>query len=205
MSDFIPEAHKAAEEYRGGVLHVDVCLTECNKQFVPTFFVHSTAKHFLNTVNKALEQRAPILPKTRPWLQRKAKLQVELPVKIPHFQLQTVEVVGEDGNLQQIKWTLSSAQAVIHELNRQLLAANRIDDAVFTTGVGIHQMVAAQLITWTQPCQMLSSGSLGTMGVSLGYCIGAKLAHGGAKICISIDDDGSFNMTFIPNSKLWEN
>ena len=57
-------------------------------------------------------------------------------------------------------------------------------------------MVAAQLITWTQPCQMLSSGSLGTMGVSLGYCIGAKLAHGGAKICISIDGDGSFNMTF---------
>ena len=110
-------SHKAAEEYRGGGLHVDVYLTECNKQFAPTFFVHATAKHFLNTVNKALEQRAPILPKMRPWLQRKAKLQAELPVKIPHFLLQMVEVVGEDGNLQQIKWTLSSAQAVIHELN----------------------------------------------------------------------------------------
>merc|ERR1719272_2027545 len=70
-----------------------------------------------------------------------------------------------------------------------------MDDAIFTTGVGIHQMVAAQLITWTQPRQMLSSGSLGTMGVSLGYCIGAKLAND-KKICISVDGDGSFNMTF---------
>jgi acetolactate synthase-1/2/3 large subunit len=33
------------------------------------------------------------------------------------------------------------------------------------------------------------------MGVSLGYCIGAKLANG-KKLCISVDGDGSFNMTF---------
>ena len=42
---------------------------------------------------------------------------------------------------------------------------------------------------------MLSSGSLGTMGVSLGYAIGAKLANPG-KIVVSVDGDGSFNMTF---------
>jgi acetolactate synthase-1/2/3 large subunit len=41
---------------------------------------------------------------------------------------------------------------------------------------------------------MLSSGSLGTMGVSLGYAIGAKLADD-TKTVISIDGDGSFNMT----------
>ena len=56
-------------------------------------------------------------------------------------------------------------------------------------------MIAAQLVTWVQTRTMLSSGSLGTMGVSLGYIIGAKLANMG-KICISIDGDGSFNMTF---------
>jgi acetolactate synthase-1/2/3 large subunit len=42
---------------------------------------------------------------------------------------------------------------------------------------------------------MLSSGSLGTMGVALGYSIGAKLANG-KKIVIAVDGDGSFNMTF---------
>jgi acetolactate synthase-1/2/3 large subunit len=88
-----------------------------------------------------------------------------------------------------------SAQSVIFEMNKQLLNNNKMDDCIFTTGVGVHQMIAAQLITWTQPRQMLSSGSLGTMGVSLGYCIGAKLAQW-KKIVISVDGDGSFNMTF---------
>ena len=55
-------------------------------------------------------------------------------------------------------------------------------------------MVAAQLITWTTPKSMLSSGSLGTMGVSLGYSIGAYLGKPDHKI-ICIDGDGSFNMT----------
>eukprot|EP00978_Attheya_sp_CCMP212_P006816 scaffold15877_cov31-Attheya_sp.AAC.1 len=70
-----------------------------------------------------------------------------------------------------------------------------MDNCLFSTGVGIHQMVAAQLITWTQPRQMLSSGSLGTMGVALGYAIGTKLANG-SYVVIDIDGDGSFNMTF---------
>merc|ERR1711966_146823 len=88
-----------------------------------------------------------------------------------------------------------SAQSVVKVLDNQLLIAGTIDDCIFTTGVGIHQMVAAQLITWTQPRQMLSSGSLGTMGVSTGYAVGAKLAQM-SKIVISVDGDGSFNMTF---------
>merc|ERR1711966_503366 len=88
-----------------------------------------------------------------------------------------------------------SAQSVVKVLDNQLLIAGKMDDCLFTTGVGIHQMVTAQLLTWTQPRQMLSSGSLGTMGVALGFCIGAKLANGN-KICIAIDGDGSFNMTF---------
>merc|ERR1712029_1017445 len=32
-------------------------------------------------------------------------------------------------------------------------------------------------------------------GVSLGYCMGSKLANP-TKMCISVDGDGSFNMTF---------
>jgi len=56
-------------------------------------------------------------------------------------------------------------------------------------------MVTAQLITWTQPRQMITSGSLGTMGVALGFIIGCKLANK-SKICIAVDGDGSFNMTF---------
>jgi acetolactate synthase I/II/III large subunit len=96
-----------------------------------------------------------------------------------------------------------SAQRVVDELNRQLVSTGKIDDAIFTTGVGVHQMIAAQFITWTKPRQMLSSGSLGTMGVALGYAIGAKLANDG-KIVISVDGDGSFNMTFTELKTLME-
>lgn len=194
MSDFVPEARVAASEGRGGVIHVDIRLTENAKQIEPTYFVHSTGKNFLQTMNKALEafERKPM---TKAWLERMKELQRDYPVKIPHFPAQKVTITGEEGKEKTVMRTRLSAQSVISELNRQLLEAGKMDEAIFTTGVGVHQMVAAQLITWTQPRQMLSSGSLGTMGVALGYSIGAKLANGN-KIVIAVDGDGSFNMTF---------
>lgn len=195
MSDFVPGARKAAELGVGGIIHVDVRLSEKAKQIEPHFFVHSTGKNFLNTMNAALATIEDLTPATGPWIQRKDQLQKDFPITIPRFQPEKYTMMDENGVSRTATRTMMSAQLVVQELDRQLLAAGKMDDAIFTTGVGIHQMVAAQLITWTQPRQMLSSGSLGTMGVSLGYCIGAKLAND-RKICISVDGDGSFNMTF---------
>merc|ERR1719148_465095 len=54
VSDFIPEAKKASDEGRGGIIHVDIRLSENAKQVKPTFFVHSTAKQFFRTmINQA--------------------------------------------------------------------------------------------------------------------------------------------------------
>mmetsp|Transcript_47257 Transcript_47257/g.72191 ORF Transcript_47257/g.72191 Transcript_47257/m.72191 type:complete len:795 (-) Transcript_47257:142-2526(-) len=192
MSDFVPGAKKAAELGVGGIIHVDIRLSEMAKQIEPHFFVHSTGKNFLRTMNAALENATP---QTGEWIQKMKHLQSEYPIKIPSFPTYDTTAVDENGNEYSRKQTMMSAQSVIKEMDRQILAAGMMDNAIFTTGVGIHQMVAAQLITWTQPRQMLSSGSLGTMGVSLGYCIGAKLANCG-KLVISVDGDGSFNMTF---------
>jgi acetolactate synthase-1/2/3 large subunit len=197
MGSYIPKAREAAEEGRGGIIHVDIRRTEHKKQLAPSYFVHTTGKRFLQTMNALLHKdtefgRASI---TAPWLKHMAQLQKDFPVKIPHFKTESIRTVNEQGEETMVPRTRMSAQSVVAELNRQLLEAGQMDNAVFTTGVGVHQMIAAQLITWTQPRQMLSSGSLGTMGVSLGYCIGAKLANPG-KICISVDGDGSFNMTF---------
>lgn len=193
MKDFVREAKKAAEEERGGIIHVDIRLTERNKQVTPTFFVHSTAKRFLQTMNAALESRE-VKPATGSWIEHKNKLQKEYPVFIPKFRTETIEGIDESGNPVTLSRTAMCAQSVLAEMNRQLTESGKIDDCIFSTGVGIHQMVTAQLITWTQPRQMLSSGSLGTMGVALGYCIGAKLANAG-KCVIAVDGDGSFNMT----------
>lgn len=196
MNSYIPAARQAAEEGRGGIIHVDIRKTEHGKQLTPTFFVHSTGKKFLTTMNALLPKQNTKPTITQPWLKRMRELQRDFPVKIPEFPTQHVNVqCQKTGEYQTIPRTAMSMQYVINEMDRMLLEKKKIDDCIFTTGVGVHQMIAAQLITWTKPRQMLSSGSLGTMGVALGYAIGAKLANAG-KIVIAVDGDGSFNMTF---------
>lgn len=199
LGSFLPEARRAAVEGRGGVIHVDIRKSEHAKQVEPNFFVHSTGVDFLRAVNEelGLGGSAEIKPATttRSWLKYKAELEKEYPVPVPEYRPETIKVQSDDGSEHEETRTKMSSQYVIKKMNEVILAAGRMDDCFFSTGVGIHQMVAAQHITWTKPRQMLSSGSLGTMGVCLGYTIGAKLANPQA-ICIGIDGDGSFNMTF---------
>ncbi|HWE97998.1 MAG TPA: biosynthetic-type acetolactate synthase large subunit [Tepidisphaeraceae bacterium] len=80
-------------------------------------------------------------------------------------------------------------QYVIEELHRQTNG-----EAIITTGVGQHQMWAAQFYRWRYPRQMITSGGLGTMGFGLPAAIGAQLGAPG-KIVIDIDGDASFLMT----------
>mmetsp|Transcript_11779 Transcript_11779/g.17179 ORF Transcript_11779/g.17179 Transcript_11779/m.17179 type:complete len:331 (+) Transcript_11779:173-1165(+) len=174
--------------------------TQRTAQVEPTYFVHSTAKTFLDTMNtEIMNQRAKNPTEsatiTGDWLERKRSLEEEFPVKVPFFKTENVKTTDNNGGEINLAKTRMSAQSVVTEMNKQILKAGKMDDCVFSTGVGIHQMVTAQLITWTQPKQMVSSGSLGTMGVALGFVIGCKLANG-HKMCIAVDGDGSFNMTF---------
>jgi acetolactate synthase-1/2/3 large subunit len=84
---------------------------------------------------------------------------------------------------------IAKPQAVLEEINRQVNG-----EALYTTGVGQHQMWAAQFIRWRYPRQMITSGGLGTMGYGLPAAIGAQLGCPG-KTVIDIDGDASFQMT----------
>ena len=67
-------------------------------------------------------------------------------------------------------------------------------EAIYVTGVGQHQMWAAQFIEFEEPSHFISSCGLGTMG----YCIPAAMgAQVGApdKVVWAVDGDGSFQMT----------
>ncbi len=68
--------------------------------------------------------------------------------------------------------------------------------AIVTTGVGQHQMWAAQFFNYTKPRQLITSGGLGTMGFGLPAAIGAQIARPD-QIVIDIDGDSSFSMTLV--------
>ena len=65
--------------------------------------------------------------------------------------------------------------------------------AIVTTGVGQHQMWAAQYLDFVKPRTFLTSGSMGTMGFGLPAAIGAQFANPQALV-IDIDGDGSIRM-----------
>jgi acetolactate synthase-1/2/3 large subunit len=73
------------------------------------------------------------------------------------------------------------------------------DDAIVTTGVGQHQMWAAQFWTYTEPRTWVSSHGLGAMGYGLPAAIGARLAADATgesdREVVCFDGDGSFLMT----------
>ncbi|MCO8246584.1 biosynthetic-type acetolactate synthase large subunit [Haladaptatus sp. AB643] len=69
------------------------------------------------------------------------------------------------------------------------------DDAVVTTGVGQHQMWAAQFWTYRSPRTWVSSHGLGTMGYGLPAAVGARFGADDDQQVVCIDGDGSFQMT----------
>jgi acetolactate synthase-1/2/3 large subunit len=67
-------------------------------------------------------------------------------------------------------------------------------EAVYASGVGQHQMWAAQFIGYEHPGTWINSGGLGTMGFSVPAAMGAKVGRPDATVW-SIDGDGCFQMT----------
>jgi acetolactate synthase-1/2/3 large subunit len=67
-------------------------------------------------------------------------------------------------------------------------------DAVYVSGVGQHQMWAAQFIRYENPRTWINSGGLGTMGYAVPAAMGAKVGRPDATVW-AIDGDGCFQMT----------
>ena len=67
-------------------------------------------------------------------------------------------------------------------------------DAIWVTGVGQHQMWAAQFLSIDGPRRWLTSGGLGTMGFGVPAAIGAQQGCPDAYV-VNFDGDGCFQMT----------
>jgi acetolactate synthase-1/2/3 large subunit len=77
---------------------------------------------------------------------------------------------------------------VIEEINRLTQG-----EAIISTGVGQHQMWAAQYFDFRHPRLWLTSGSMGTMGFGLPAAIGAQVAQR-KRLVIDMDGDASIRM-----------
>jgi acetolactate synthase-1/2/3 large subunit len=77
---------------------------------------------------------------------------------------------------------------VIEEINRITQG-----QAIISTGVGQHQMWAAQYFDFCDPRLWLTSGSMGTMGFGLPAAIGVQMANPGATV-VCVTGEASFQM-----------
>ncbi|RLV94149.1 Acetolactate synthase catalytic subunit mitochondrial [Spathaspora sp. JA1] len=174
ISKFAPEAKLAAQEGRGGILHFEISPKNINKVVEANEAIEgdvtSNLKTFIPLV-KSVESRPEWIAQVNEWKE-----------KYPYSYQE--ETPG----------SLIKPQTLIREISKQSMTYNK--EVIVTTGVGQHQMWAAQHFTWTKPRTMITSGGLGTMGFGLPAAIGAQVGKPDA-IVIDIDGDASFNMTLM--------
>jgi acetolactate synthase-1/2/3 large subunit len=93
-------------------------------------------------------------------------------------------------------WPLdhNRASAQIQSAEVMAMLSAYVDEYTkITTGVGNHQMLAAQYLPMQRERSFMTSGSFGTMGFSMPTAIGVYYANPHSKI-IAIDGDGSLKM-----------
>ncbi len=161
---------------RSKKIHIDIDPAEINKSVVVDSHVIGDLKHVLSQMIPKTER------KSRPeWTHHIEQLKADHPsLHIP-----------ETGNL--------SGQHVVRGLSNVTNG-----NAIICTGVGQHQMWAAQHYRFTEPNSWLCSGGLGTMGYEVPSAIGAQFAAPDALVW-SICGDGGFQMTMMELATAVEN
>ncbi|KAJ2549630.1 Acetolactate synthase, mitochondrial [Coemansia sp. RSA 1933] len=172
LRHFAPEAKKAALEGRGGIVHFDILPKNINKTVNADVAVEGDVGENIAALLPHIEHRTRDL-----WFDKIQRWKAKYPFTYS----------SEVDPSRELK-----PQSVIVELNRQL--ENDKHNTILTTGVGQHQMWAAQYYRWRYPRTFVTSGGLGTMGFGVPAAIGAKVAAP-EKTVINIDGDGSFSMT----------
>ena len=145
------------------IIQLDIDPVEINKNVLITEEIIGDLKDVLKTLNKRLKQQ-----NHAEWLEKIQGYKEKYPLKYHPNVL--------------------SGPFLVVEIYRQTNG-----EALIVTGVGQHQMWAAQYYKYTKPRTLLTSGGLGTMGYGLGAALGAKTGCPD-KIVVNIAGDGCFRM-----------
>ena len=166
LSSFAPDAK---------IVHVDVDPAEIGKNRAADVPIVGDCKEVITDLIAALKAEiasAGRTPSYDAWRHQLDAVKKKYPVSYDE---------PEDGTL--------SPQYVIERIGKIAGA-----DAVYTAGVGQHQMWAAHYLPFEKPAHWLNSGGLGTMGYAVPAAMGAKVARPD-KTVWAIDGDGCFQMT----------
>ncbi len=159
----------------GTIVHMDIDNSELNKNKHVRLPILSDLKYALGRVNRLLEasgQKRVAKAQTRypDWYSQIAKWKKQFPLSYKDT---------EDAILPQ------HVIELLHKMTK--------GDAIITTGVGQHQMWAAQFYKFSEPRRLITSAGLGSMGYGYPAAMGAKIAHPDKQV-VDIDGDGSFLM-----------
>ena len=151
---------------QAGIIHIDIDPAEIGKNVPVDIPIVGDVKNVLKAMNKEIDFREHL-----DWVSQLEQWRYE------HPSLET----GQGSEL--------LPQYVI----RQIYEVTK-GDTIVVTGIGQHQMWAAQHFVYTEPSSLISSGGLGTMGFALPAAIGVKVGRPQETVWC-IDGDGSFQMT----------
>jgi len=163
------------------ILHIDVDAAEIGKILPPFASLVYDLEEALPAVTEAL-QAADCSGKAadrEAWYKEMQALKAQVD---SHF-------VGRKADC-----SLPNPRSFIADLPAQAAKCGiKAEDIIVSTDVGQHQMWTAQCYPFTRPRQLLTSGSLGTMGFGLPTAVGAALANPGKRV-VCFSGDGSILM-----------
>jgi acetolactate synthase-1/2/3 large subunit len=170
----------------GTIVHIDVDASEINKNKPANLPIVSDIKYALSRLNGMIRKR-PIEKQFSAWhgqivaWKEKGPLRYRVTEEVLKSQHMRDHMGGKSG------------EVILPQMVIELLYELTQGDAIITTGVGQHQMWAAQWYKYKFPRQFLSSAGLGAMGYGYPAALGAKVARPDKQV-IDIDGDGSFLM-----------
>ena len=158
------------------IVHVDVDPSEIDKNVKASASVTGDLKHVMRQLLPLVESNVHI-----DWLRCVDTLRSEHPPKL---------IRHTEGLLPQF---------VLRELSQATAG-----QSIIVTGVGQHQMWAAQFCGFNEPNTLITSGGLGSMGYEVPAALGAKMGRPD-KTVWSIAGDGGFQMTMCDLATAVEN
>ncbi len=170
----------------GTIVHIDVDASEINKNKPAHLPVVGDVKDALHRLNEMIKAR-PVQKKFSGWHKQIAEWKAKAPLryKVSQEVLKSQHVQDFMGG--------DASQVILPQYAIELLCELTKGEAIITTGVGQHQMWAAQHYRYKNARQFLTSAGLGAMGYGYPAALGAKVACPDKQV-VDIDGDGSFLM-----------